>query len=69
MGKRLPDDRYGAPSPAPGQNPACFECNSSEHGRAHQERLLKDEHKGCRNNVTRVAAYWIEQRLGQELDR
>ena len=69
MRQRLAE--YGADRAAcaPRRSAASLKSNSSEGGRPHEKRLLQDQHEGGGDDVARIPASRIEERLGKKLDR
>ncbi len=41
--------------------------STGQHGRTDQEGLLQDQHKRRWNDVARIAAHWVEDRLQQNV--
>lgn len=74
MSKRLADHCNEAVSPSSAFGSALFKSDAAERCRAHQKRLLNDQHEGGRHDIAGVSTGWIEQWLiqsfhGRNLDK
>ena len=66
MRERLADDRARAAAPPPRRAAALLEGDAAERRRAHKQRLLQDQHEGGGNDIARIAAGRIEERLATQ---
>ena len=64
MRERLADDRARAAAPrAVPSRPPCSKATPPSVADAHEQRLLQDQHEGGGNDIARIAARRVEQRL------
>ena len=63
--------RWATPRPSTPANapPAARQRSAGQHRRADQEGLLQDQHERRRNDVARIAAHRVEDRLQQNVGR
>ena len=69
MRHRLPDDRARPRPLPPPKSSALLVGHASQAGDAEEQRLLQDQYESCGNDIARIAACRIEQRLRQQFDR
>ena len=58
-----------ARAPARSAPPSPFERDAAQRRGAHEQGLLQDQHEGGGNDIARVAAGGVEERLRHQLDR
>src|SRR5271166_5736187 len=69
MRQRLTENRADRAARASRRSPTPLKRNSSKGSRPHEKRLLQDQYERGRDDVTRIAAGRVEERLAQKLDR